>query len=102
MMIAITVFIFFWGLYLIYMTVKMKATGVIPKQLLSNRIDLEKAHDIPGYINRMYTVNMVFGILICVFSAVLIYENFRPVTGWIHWAVSAENFAPGSFTGRPT
>ena len=88
-MIAITVFIFFWGLYLIYMNVRMKASGEIPKQLLSAKIKLERAHDIPGYINHMYKMNMIFGILICVLSGVLIYENFRPINEWVHIAANA-------------
>ncbi len=88
-MIAITVFIFLWGLYLIYMTVKMKASGEIPKQLLSAKIKLERAHDIPGYISYMYKINMIFGILICALSAVLIYENFRPINEWFHIIANA-------------
>ena len=40
-MTAITIFIFAWGIYLIYMTVKMKASGVIPRQMLSNKINLD-------------------------------------------------------------
>ena len=88
-MIAITIFIFFWGLYLIYMTVNMKASGQIPKQMLSNKINLDRAHDIPGYIAHMYKVNMFFGILICVFSGILIYENFRPINDWVHIIANA-------------
>jgi len=88
-MIAITIFIFAWGLYLIYMTVKMKASGEIPKQMLSNKINLDRAHDIPGYINYMYKINMFFGILICALSGILIYENFRPVNSWLHIIANA-------------
>ncbi|MCR5720977.1 MAG: hypothetical protein K6G72_01305 [Lachnospiraceae bacterium] len=88
-MTAITLFIFAWGIYLIYMTVKMKASGVIPKQMLSNKINLDRAKDIPGYINHMYKINMIFGILICVLSGILIYENFRPINEWVHIAANA-------------
>lgn len=88
-MTAITLFIFAWGIYLIYMTVKMKTSGVIPKQMLSNKINLDRAKDIPGYINHMYKINMIFGILICVLSGILIYENFRPINEWVHIAANA-------------
>ena len=88
-MTAITIFIFAWGIYLIYMTVKMKASGVIPRQMLSNKINLDRARDIPGYINHMYKMNMIFGILICALSAVLIYENFRPINDWFHIIANA-------------
>ena len=88
-MIAITAFIFFWGLYLIYMTVKMKSSGEIPRQMLSNKINLDRARDIPGYIAHMYKMNMFFGILICVLSGVLLYENFRPINEWVHIIANA-------------
>ena len=83
-MVIITIFIFCWGLYLIYMTTRMKSTGEIPKQLISTKINLERARDIHGYINHMYKMNMIFGILICVLSGILIYENFRPINEWVH------------------
>lgn len=88
-MIAITIFIFCWGLYLIYMTVRMKSSGEIPKQMLSNKINLDRARDIPGYIAHMYKINMFFGILICVLSGILIYENFRPINDWVHIIANA-------------
>ena len=88
-MIAITIFIFVWGLYLIYMTVKMKSTGEIPKQMISAKINLDRAHDKPGYISHMYKINMVFGVLICAMSGVLIYENFRPINAWVHMIANA-------------
>jgi hypothetical protein len=34
-------------------------------------------------------MNMIFGILICVLSGVLIYENFRPINEWVHIAANA-------------
>lgn len=87
-MIFITIFIFLWGLYLLYMTVKMKATGEIPSQMVSNKINLDRAKDKEGYIAHMYKVNMIFGILICVLSGVLIYETMRPISQWVHYVAN--------------
>lgn len=64
-----------YGFYLIYMIIKMKSTGTIPKGLVSNRINLERSHDIPGFIKFMYVRGLVFGALLCIFSGILLYND---------------------------
>lgn len=74
-MAIIEVILFAYGIYLLYMIFKMKSTGTIPKGLVNNKINLERSHDIPGYIKYMYVRGIVFGILICVFSGILLYSD---------------------------
>jgi len=74
-MVIITMFLFVAGIYLVVNTIKMKNTGEIPKALINNKINLERAKDIPGFIVYMYPRGIIMGILICVFSALLIYND---------------------------
>ncbi len=81
-MVAVTLVIFGYGVYLIYSCIQMKNTGEIPKMMINNKINLERAKDIPGYINYMYVRTIVFGIIICIISAILIaaeYVTFDPL-----------------------
>ncbi len=82
-MVAVTAIILLWGVYLVYMSVKMKATGEIPKQMISNKIKLERAKDIPGFIDFMYLRSIIFGVIICVFSAILIVAEYVEINRWL-------------------
>lgn len=81
-MAVLTLIIFFYGAYLIYACIEMKRTGTIPKMLVNNKINLDRAKDIPGYIKYMFSRSLIFGLFLCVFSALLIaaeYVSFNPI-----------------------
>lgn len=76
--------IFGYGIYLIYLHIHMKNTGVIPKTLISNKINLERAKDIPGYIDNTYKKGAAFGVLISACTAVMYFKNyFNEISPWI-------------------
>lgn len=75
-MIVLTLFLFAAGVYLLVNTVKMKNTGTIPQALINNKINLERAKDIPGYIKFMYPRGIAMGIALSLFSALSIYNEF--------------------------
>lgn len=79
---VIVYFILAVGVYFLYNAFKMKASGEIPPFLISNRINLERAHDIPGYIKFMFPHCMIFGFGICAFSAVIILNDYFSIN-WI-------------------
>lgn len=51
------------GAYLIYGGITMKTTKTIPPMLLGKGIDLKRAKDIPGYIEKMFVPTLSVGIL---------------------------------------
>ena len=78
-MLIITILLFVCGVYIIFNSLKMKASGTIPKSLISNKINLERAKNIPGYISYMFPRGIIFGIALCIFSSVLIAGEFTEV-----------------------
>ena len=75
----ITVFLFGSGIYLIFINIKMKKTGEIPKALVSGKVKLERAKDIPGFINFMYIRGIIFGAILSVFSAVTVLKDYLAI-----------------------
>lgn len=71
----LTIFLFLAGLYLVYMTIKMKSTGTIPKGMINSKINLERAKDIPGFINYMYIRGLIAGVVISIFGAINIWDD---------------------------
>lgn len=69
-------FLFGAGIYYIVMVQKMKMTGKIPSTLISNKVNLERSKDVPGYMKYIYPRGMIFGILICVFSLIIIMNHY--------------------------
>jgi len=86
-MTAVTMILFVCGIYLMVMTVKMKKTGVIPSGLVSKKINMERAKDIPGYINFMYVRGLIFGLVLSICSAILVYADFNEVSPFIELGV---------------
>ncbi len=89
----IELFLFFWGVYVLYMVLKMKATGTIPKGLINNKINLERSHDIQGFIKYMYVRGLIFSIVICIFSAFLFYAEYVEVNAILEILVQVIYFA---------
>lgn len=77
---AVSFLIFAIGVYVIVMDIKMKNTGTIPNGLINNKVNLDRAKDIPGFIKYMFVRNLVFGILICICSALLILNDYGYMT----------------------
>lgn len=73
------IFLLIAGIYYLYMVFKMKREQVIPKNLVSPKINLERSHDIPGYIDYIFVRGIVFGSLLIIFSAVIIVSLFMVI-----------------------
>lgn len=73
---VLTLVLFICGVYLCVMAVKMKNTGTIPKGLISSKINLDRAKDIPGYISYMYPKSILLGALMCIFSGIILVNDF--------------------------
>lgn len=78
-MLLINIVLCLAGFYLIYMCVTMKATGKIPKQMVNNKINLERAKDIPGYIKHMSPRGIICGLFLSVFSIFCVINEFVPL-----------------------
>ena len=76
--------LFGYGIYLIYLHINMKNTGIIPKTLISNKIDLNKSKDIKGYIEHTYKKGIAFGIILSVCAAIMYFRDyFNTISPWI-------------------
>lgn len=78
-MTAIEMLLCGYGVYLVYLYNKMKNTNEIPKGLISNKINLNRAKDIPGFIKYIYPRGMAFAIILTVASFILILDDFYPI-----------------------
>lgn len=67
-----------YGIYIIYLHIKMKRTGEIPKNLISSKTNLERAKDIPGYIKYTFPLGIIFGTVVSVCSALMLARNYLP------------------------
>ncbi|MCQ2524874.1 MAG: hypothetical protein MJ123_11095 [Lachnospiraceae bacterium] len=74
---------FFAGFYMLVLTVKMKKTGEVSSQLIGKKIDLNKVKDLPGYINVMYPVNLIFGGLLLFTSCLGMIKNIYSLPVWV-------------------
>ncbi len=83
-MLLINLILFASGFWLIYMCNSMKSTGVIPKQLISNKINIERAKDVPGYIKHMYPRGIAFGIFLSALSALMILNLYVPLNYFVN------------------
>lgn len=87
-MIAIEMLLFGYGIYLVYLYVKMKSSGEIPKGLISNKINLQRAKDIPGFIKYMYPRGIVFGLVLSIASFILALNEY--VTLPVYFSLTVE------------
>jgi len=88
----ITLFLFGGGIYLIFINIKMKVSGQIPKALVSSKINLERAKDIPGYINYMYIRGIIFGIILSAFSAITIVKDYFAIDSIVLFVMQVIEF----------
>lgn len=70
--------LFGYGIYVVYLHIRMKNTGEIPKTLISNKINLNNSKNIPGYIEYTFYKGIAFGILVSVCSAIMYFRNLLP------------------------
>lgn len=70
-MVIIEVILCAYGIYMVYAAIQMKKTGNIPARLISNKINLERSKDIPGFIKFMFPRCFIFGIIMAVCSLIL-------------------------------
>lgn len=80
---VIEVCLFFMGVYYLYNLFKMKATNTIPPAFVNKKINLERSHDIPGYVKYIFPRGLVFGIGLCVFSGVIILSSYIYINVYI-------------------
>ena len=88
----ITLFLFGSGIYLIFINIKMKKTGEIPKALVSSKIKLERAKDIPGFINYMFIRGIIFGCIISAFSAITIIKDYMAIDSTVLFVMQIIEF----------
>lgn len=67
---------FGYGIYVTYLHIKMKNTGEIPKALLSSKINLDRAKDIPGYIKFTFPIGIAFGIIVSLCSGIILARDY--------------------------
>jgi len=75
--------LFGYGIYVIYLHIRMKQTGEISSTLLSNKINLDRAKDIPGYIEYTYLKGIIFGAFVSVCSAIILLVGYLSWPAWI-------------------
>lgn len=62
------------GLYLAYLAIDMKKTGMVSPTIVGKGYDLKKAKDLQGFIDAMYMKSLVAGILTAI-GGVVDYLN---------------------------
>lgn len=67
-----------YGVYISYAHIKMKKTGIIPKAILSTKLELSKQSKKDEYIEYTYKKGIVFGIIVTAFSAVILCQDYLP------------------------
>lgn len=72
------------GVYLMYMTVKMKASGEISPQLIGKKTDLSKAKDPKGYIDAIYPRSIFFGAMLIAIAALGLVNYYLSLSVWIN------------------
>lgn len=73
---AIDILILVMGIYLAAQTLKMKATGEIPRALVSKRVDVNKCRDKESFIKVMYPKNIIFVIILIIAALLGIAANY--------------------------
>lgn len=73
---VIEMLLFGYGIYVIFLHIKMKNTGEIPTALVSNRINMASARDIPGYISYTFPRGIVFGVIVSACSAAIYFRSY--------------------------
>ncbi len=71
------------AVYILFLTLKMKKTGVIPQFLVSPRINLNRAKDTPGFINYMFPRLIIYSIAVFLFAAVSIAGSIFKISPYI-------------------
>jgi len=77
------------GIYIIYSGINMKTTGKISSQLVGKDIDIPSARDPKGFINAMFPINMVCGVLFLLLGGASLYmDNYMEVELWVNLLIT--------------
>ena len=85
-MIAIEIILIICGGYILYLTLKMKASGEIPPFLVNGKVNLERAKDKPGFIKYMFPKLIVFSLGIIVFAVLSLISDTVELSPYISLA----------------
>ena len=75
-----------YGVYIIFAYSKMRATGKVPPQLISSKINLDRAKDLSGYINAVAPKGIAFGVLAVVCSTLTLLGDYGYVNDYVRLA----------------
>lgn len=78
-------FIFAYGVYLIFAYSKMLVTKKIPAQLISKKVNLERAKDVPGYINNVAPKGIAFGTIEVICAFLIYLGDMGYVISYVSW-----------------
>lgn len=79
-------FILAYGVYIIFAYSKMRVTRVIPPQLISKKINLDRARDLSGYIDAVVPKGIAFGALAVVCSIIMLLGDYGFIIDYVRWA----------------
>lgn len=75
-----------YGIYIIFAYSKMRVTGEIPPQLISKKINLDRAKDLSGYINAVVPKGIAFGVMAVVCSTITLLGDYGYVNDYVRLA----------------
>lgn len=80
--------ILFMGVYVLYLSMKMKRTGKLEENMLmSKNVKINKCRDVNGYIAFMYPRQMLMGSVVVLCGAVGLIQDYTTLFGAHAYAV---------------